>query len=251
MGRTCNGRVRQGDLGSSPFLVPRPHHHPVHPLHGRGGAVGGPHRHHLAGPALLLRVPPLPQGQAGHWLPPHPGEAGAEWDRRQHRHCPWCHQKGGSLHPGDHPPKGSQCLRPGYWGALGARSCCGVPGSSHPFLQDGSDSEHSSDTGLGSERGSDASTVGEGLVPSQCHPQLLPIHPWSARGAGGAQPCLRLLASLHWRGRRGSPSSPTFPMDPQAGMPGTWSCGQLCQPAAPAPGFQPSPSPQMWPSCRH
>lgn len=41
-----------------------------------------------------------------------------------------------------------------------------------------------------------------------------------------------------------------LPWGPQAGMPGTWSCGQLCQPAAPGPGFQPSPSLQMWPSCR-
>ncbi|KFO81597.1 ATP-binding cassette sub-family A member 1, partial [Cuculus canorus] len=47
---------------------------------------------------------------------------------------------------------------------LGARSCCGVPSSNHPFLQDGSDSKHSSNTGLDSERGSEASTVAL-LVP--------------------------------------------------------------------------------------
>ncbi|RMC00946.1 hypothetical protein DUI87_22633 [Hirundo rustica rustica] len=50
--------------------------------------------------------------------------------------------------PDDYPPKGSQCLRPGCWAAPGGQ-----------VLQDGSDSEHSSDTGLGSERGSDASAV--------------------------------------------------------------------------------------------
>lgn len=89
--------VWQGGLRSRPFLVPRPHHHPVHSLYGRGRAAGRPHRHHLTGPALLLRVPPLPQGQAWHRVPPHPGEAGEERDRQQHWHCPQCHQKGGCL----------------------------------------------------------------------------------------------------------------------------------------------------------
>lgn len=62
-------------------------------------------------------------------------------------------------------PKGGQCLHPGYrgdaepwaWGWI----LCNVPDSSHPFLQEGSDSEHSSDTGLGSDQGSEAIAVGE------------------------------------------------------------------------------------------
>lgn len=65
--------------------------------------------------------------------------------------------------------KGAQCLRPRYRGVLSPRlgvgTCYRVPGSGYPFPQDGSDSERSSDTGLGSERGSEASTVGEGPIP--------------------------------------------------------------------------------------
>ncbi|KAM8986810.1 phospholipid-transporting ATPase ABCA7 isoform 1-T1 [Ara ararauna] len=59
--------------------------------------------------------------------------------------------------------KGGRCLHPGCSGDAEPRAwgwiLCNVPHSSHPFPQEGSDSERSSDTGLGSDRGSEASTV--------------------------------------------------------------------------------------------
>lgn len=132
-------------------------------------------------------------------------------------------------------------------GMGGTGSCCGVPGSSHPFLQDGSDSEHSSDTGLGSERGSDASAVGEHFVPHRVTPSCFPYTPREV----GVHPALHLPPlplSLEVQKAISIPSISTPSIstgDSQAGIPGTWSCGQLCQPAAPVLDFQLSPSFQM------
>lgn len=124
------------------LCAPRAHHHPLHALHGRSGAAGGPHRHHLAGPAPLLRVSALPQGQAGHGLLPHPGQAG---EHRAGRRRLRPYQKGAS--PWSRPLRLSVPRAPA-WIPLQHQPilCC-------PFPQDGGTSE-------GGERDSEGSAAG-------------------------------------------------------------------------------------------
>jgi len=61
------------------FLL-RPHHHPVHTPHGRGGHLGGSHRHHLQREDALLRLLALPEEVLRQRLLPDAGARGERQD---------------------------------------------------------------------------------------------------------------------------------------------------------------------------
>lgn len=86
------------------------------------------------------------------------------------------------------------------------------------------------------------------LSPRSVTPSCSPCIPLSQGGWGcTALHLAPFLLSLEVQNGMFIPS--ISPGDPQAGMPGTQSCGQLCRPAVPA--LPMSPSLQMWPSCQH